>query len=105
MHNNFRYIQKPFISRPLFEISLVLFCLTNETQERLGQTCTLQMVKMKGTNSLFSSICRMLIEHASFDSDISAAIYMVFVPKLCYFKDAKLDDNTDAVISLLRQVT
>lgn len=52
MHNNFRYIQKPFISRPLFEISLVLFCLTNETQARLGQRCTLQMVKMKGTNFL-----------------------------------------------------
>lgn len=56
-------------------------------------------------HQLFCFICRMLIEHASFDSDISAAIYMVFIPKLCYFKDAKLDDNTDAVISLLRQVT
>lgn len=43
--------------------------------------------------------------HASFDSDISAVIYMFFVPKLCYFKDAKLDGNTGAVISLLRQVT
>lgn len=43
--------------------------------------------------------------HANFDSDMSSVIYMVFVPKLCYFKDAKLDYNTDAVISLLRQVT
>lgn len=43
--------------------------------------------------------------HASFDSDRSVVIYMVFVPKLCYFKDAKLEDNISAVISLLRQVT
>lgn len=42
---------------------------------------------------------------ASFDSDVSAVICMIFVPKLCYFKDAKLADNISAVISLLRQVT
>lgn len=42
---------------------------------------------------------------ASFDSDMSAVIYVVFVPKVCYFNDAELDDNTGAVISLLRQVT